>query len=305
MKKIAKLVLGLGCLCLVSACTEPGETTGIGAATGGVIGAGLGAIVGNQTGNPGTGLVIGAAAGAGTGAAIANALEAQQQTIRSQDEAIERQEQTLRSQKSEIDELKKMNGEETSYRTMPKANRSVKSAATSQRYSASDSEQRSAKTVATSSSYDSKYALQSPKAGFSERDLIASQPSEGSIVESAPVTKGSMKWDSQKGADNSWNTASKSDTAKVDTRGSSECASAEREIQKGNQMTESADKLFHMRRALRMCPNNPDYHNKLGELYLSINRNDDADFEFKEALRVDPSNRTAQASLESMKNDFR
>ncbi len=34
---------------LLSACTEPGETTGVAAATGGAIGTGLGAIIGSQT----------------------------------------------------------------------------------------------------------------------------------------------------------------------------------------------------------------------------------------------------------------
>ena len=44
----------LGCSLLLG-CTQPGETTGVAAATGGVIGAGLGAIVGNQTGDAGSG----------------------------------------------------------------------------------------------------------------------------------------------------------------------------------------------------------------------------------------------------------
>ena len=103
------------CVSLV-ACTEPGQMTGIGAATGGVVGAGLGAIVGNQTGNAGSGLAIGAVAGAGAGAAVGNVLEAQDQAIRQQDEAIERQEQVIRAQRGELDQLRRLSQDSVRFR---------------------------------------------------------------------------------------------------------------------------------------------------------------------------------------------
>lgn len=59
-------MLGAGC-----ATASKGE----GAALGGLLGAGLGAIVGNQSGHQGEGALIGAAAGAITGTAIASGNE--------------------------------------------------------------------------------------------------------------------------------------------------------------------------------------------------------------------------------------
>jgi len=56
---IASAVLLAGC-----------NTTGQGAATGGLLGAGAGAIIGSFTGSAGAGAIIGGAAGAGTGAII-------------------------------------------------------------------------------------------------------------------------------------------------------------------------------------------------------------------------------------------
>ena len=251
---------------LQGGCTEPGETTGIGATAGGVIGAGLGAIVGNQTGNPGSGLAIGAAAGAGTGAMIANAIQAQDETLRAQDEAIERQEQVIRAQKSEIEELRRMNGQGDSGSV-----RSRKSAAASS-------------TVSPHAMSNASIAAPSLR----EKD-----------VKPAPAAseRGSINW--KKNAESE---TRKDTTASVKPAAdTSECGQAEGEVTKANASPESADKLFHLRRALRLCPGNASYHNHLGELYLSLNRGDDARYEFNEALRADPANRQAQANLEYLK----
>jgi osmotically inducible lipoprotein OsmB len=65
MKNIGpKLVLAIGMLAL-AAC---GQSTGDRAVSGGLIGAGAGAIGGALVGSPGTGALIGGAVGAGTGA---------------------------------------------------------------------------------------------------------------------------------------------------------------------------------------------------------------------------------------------
>ena len=61
-----------------------------------------------------------------------------------------------------------------------------------------------------------------------------------------------------------------------------------------------ADKLFHYRRALRLCPDNALYHNGLGEIYRSLNRLDDAEYEFREALRLDPGFQTARENLSGL-----
>ncbi len=77
----------------------------------------------------------------------------------------------------------------------------------------------------------------------------------------------------------------------------SDCGSAKSEVKKAEQVSDTADKLFHLRRALRMCPSDADYHNKLGELYTHLGRKDDAAFEYNEALRINPSHAKAKENL--------
>ncbi len=273
MKKVGLIAIIAFCL---SSCTQPGETTGVGAAAGGVIGAGLGAIVGSQAGNAGPGLVIGAAAGAGTGALIANALQAQQETLQAQDEAIERQEQVIRAQKSEIDELRRMNptGEYTRPQKTSRLNSPAKSStATSP---ASPSVRHEAFDTSVSAS---------PKSGFKEKDFNAAS--------------GGSSLSSERASYRPEVTAAK--TSSTGITGTSECIEAQAEMTKANALQESADKLFHLRRALRLCPGNPSYHNALGELYLKLDRKDDARYEFDEALKLEPGNRQAQANIEYLK----
>jgi hypothetical protein len=64
-KNVRRAVLLLGCALIVVGCgTNPGDR----AVSGGMLGAGAGAIIGAMTGNPATGAAIGAASGAFVGA---------------------------------------------------------------------------------------------------------------------------------------------------------------------------------------------------------------------------------------------
>jgi tetratricopeptide (TPR) repeat protein len=100
-------LISAAALTLGGCATEPGEMTGIGAATGGALGAGLGALVGAQTGDTGSGLVLGGLAGSATGSLIANNLEANQESIDARNDMIQRQEQLLDSQKRDIEEYRR------------------------------------------------------------------------------------------------------------------------------------------------------------------------------------------------------
>jgi tetratricopeptide (TPR) repeat protein len=91
---------------------KPGQTTAIGAGTGGAIGAGLGAIVGAQSGDPGSGLAIGLAAGSATGAMVGNAVEAQDVDIKHQSEIIRNQDTALMSQRAELERLRRELGDD-------------------------------------------------------------------------------------------------------------------------------------------------------------------------------------------------
>jgi len=69
----------LGVTVAVVGCSTPMTTREKGAVAGGAIGAGTGAIIGSQTGHPGTGALIGAGIGALSGAIIGDAIQGAEQ----------------------------------------------------------------------------------------------------------------------------------------------------------------------------------------------------------------------------------
>lgn len=289
------LLVGLGALISFGACTEPKETTAIGAATGGVLGAGLGAIVGSQTGDAGTGLVLGAAAGAGTGAAIGNALQAQQEAIRTQDEALERQEKTIRAQNAELEELRTMNKNyDTGQRFQkdgfrkdaPVAQKSIKPVP-SFRENAYTAENR--------------YSPSAVERAIKSRDIV-SDKTISVVPYPGEEVRGALRQTTQPLAETDEASRRMMVTKEAQT---AECRQAEEEASRAESAAEVSDRLFHYRRALRLCPNSPAYHNALGEVYLSLNRSSDADYEFREALRVDPSFGPARENINALSNRTR
>lgn len=82
----------------------------------------------------------------------------------------------------------------------------------------------------------------------------------------------------------------------------SPCGQAAADLKEGMAVAGHGDKLFHYRRAIRLCPTDPKYHNALGEFYLSLKRYDDARHEFKEALSVDPSYSSSQRNLKQLES---
>lgn len=75
----ARIVMVLGLAVAVVGCSTPMTTREKGAVAGGAIGAGTGAIIGSQTGHPGTGAIIGAGIGAVSGAIIGDAIQGAEQ----------------------------------------------------------------------------------------------------------------------------------------------------------------------------------------------------------------------------------
>ena len=78
---------------------------------------------------------------------------------------------------------------------------------------------------------------------------------------------------------------------------SAECSEALKERDRANTAQANSDKLYHLRRALRLCPNNAPLHYTLGSVYASMDRRADAESEYKEALKADPSFSLAQKAL--------
>ena len=99
-------MLLMACL-LASACenTRIGATE-IGALGGAAAGAGLGAIIGNQSGRPGAGVAIGSAVGAIGGALIGNQVERQDNRINERERRIEEQQRQIEENRRLLDELK-------------------------------------------------------------------------------------------------------------------------------------------------------------------------------------------------------
>ena len=203
------------------------------------------------------------------GAAVGNALEAQQESIRTQDEAIERQEKTLQAQSAEIEELRRGYASDTQSARPPGYHRD-----TGDRLSERGT---------------------SPASGASDprSARFAEQPAR------EPV-RGSYGW--QENAPIRSPSSSQVDAARVNQPAAltPQCQNAQDEITRASQSGEVSEKLFHYRRALRLCPDNPSFHNGLGELYLSMNRRNDAEYEFREALRLDPNYAIARDNLNSL-----
>ena len=104
---VVTAILMAAALMLLSACSgTPLSTREKGTLGGGAIGAGTGAIIGAAVGAPGAGAAIGGAIGAGTGFVVGNAL--QNQEIRSShiQSQVSMQQREINSQRMQIQSLK-------------------------------------------------------------------------------------------------------------------------------------------------------------------------------------------------------
>lgn len=81
---------------------------------------------------------------------------------------------------------------------------------------------------------------------------------------------------------------------------SKECKEALAERDLAAEATDNSDKLFHLRRALRLCPQSAPLHHELGRVYASMQRSKDAEEEFKQALSIDPTFSAAKRELGSL-----
>lgn len=273
------------CLVILSlsvvGCTDPKETTGVGAAAGGALGAGLGAIIGSQTGSAGGGLAIGALAGSAGGALVGNSIQAQQESIQTQDEAIERQQRTIAAQRRELDELRRVRGDDMGG---PRPARSP---------GFEDGPR------GVTSEPLARFGSTNPRKGLGERDIAVSSAASSrgnSGVETHPLLPTDSNRDS---LDNSTGSLSMKDSESED------CSKADVEMVSARKASENSDKLFHIRRALRLCPNEANSHFELAKVYSKLGRSQDAAFELKETLRLNPAHEGAKAMSRTTVNSKR
>jgi cytochrome c-type biogenesis protein CcmH/NrfG len=79
---------------------------------------------------------------------------------------------------------------------------------------------------------------------------------------------------------------------------SSICRDATKEFEKASKQSTNSDRLFRYRKALRMCPENANFHVGLAKFYHQVfDRTGDAAYEYHEALKLDPNNQEALAGL--------
>lgn len=328
-------------LCCVG-CTRPRQTTAVGSGVGGAIGAGLGAIVGNQSGNAGSGLAIGAAAGAATGALIGNALQAQEERATSTQEAMKRQERTIQAQKSEIAELRAMQSDTGTslsvtntprYRYRQPSMDPESPEVARQRARLQQRGPRPSSGSSRSSYYDYEAPRPSPaarapisrvseKTGDSRKPL-ARYDVRGELSESLPSSRSSVVRQAPQAASKSSapktpsnpkdHAVKESDLPVVEpvpaklssppSAQSGECKEALSERDLAHDASENSDKLYHLRRALRLCPHNAPLHFELGQVYASMQRRSDAEGEYKEALRIDPNLPAAKKAMSELLKD--
>jgi outer membrane lipoprotein SlyB len=107
MKRRILVVVGSLIMSGAIACSSPMTTREMGAVVGTVGGAAVGGIVGSAVGHPGTGAALGGAVGLGTGALIGDRLQSLEQKQSDLDKQIQQNEQELGRQREELERLKK------------------------------------------------------------------------------------------------------------------------------------------------------------------------------------------------------
>jgi Flp pilus assembly protein TadD len=124
--------------------------------------------------------------------------------------------------------------------------------------------------------------------GIQEKDLASAASTNADAVESeAQAEAVAVKEDT---------------TAKVaePTQPKSGCEEGKEAREAAANSSDDSDKLFHLRKALRLCPNSAETHYDLGKAYLHMDRAADANYEFKQSLSIDPSFKPAQESLKEL-----
>jgi len=262
-------LLIIQCAVLASCSQIAEDTRTVATATGGVIGAGVGAIIGSQTGNAGAGLALGAAAGTGVGLLIGDTLENNQVRARASDELINRRKAIIKTQRQEIESLRSINNSDSPIRfnNAKVIQKPLQKKSTRQSWNEKELTDNSFKKEKPIREVANKYREE-----YADGSVENTSSSEQSVSH-ASLHTGTQKFQS------------------------SECKSAEGEFYKGRGAVDSADKLLALRRAVRLCPSDMRFQLALGQAYKSAGRREDAVYQFKEVLKVEPNNPIAKQGL--------
>lgn len=95
-----------------------------------------------------------------------------------------------------------------------------------------------------------------------------------------------------------------STVAKMSTAETTGCKEAVDESRRGEEAISEADKLFYYRRAARLCPVESGYRVKIGQVYATLGKRDQAKGEFEKALEIDPENVVANEELSLLESNI-
>lgn len=138
-------------------------------------------------------------------------------------------------------------------------------------------------------------AISSEKAPASEPKAIASVPlSKERLPDPEPAANAAPEKEAVSDAKAEPEPAAKHSGPSAN---SAECKEALNEKELALAAAENSDKLFHLRRALRLCPNNATLHYELGNTYAAMERTSNAEEEYKQAVTIDPSMAAAKNAL--------
>lgn len=316
------------------------NTTATGALTGAAVGGGLGLIIGSTSGDAGEGLLVGSLAGGALGAGIGAKLQRDEEAknLGSSQDRVIRQGEQIRQQDSEIKDLKKGSSDELrSFYDAPikqpvlDPDRELTAHAKTRGLAAS---QRSARARLGSGGIEylsppsgsrkplryaaSRERTEIPKSVLKDTKAEAIQPEKFARNETRPssitVEKKSVVAKTVAASPDTVVNAGglpPASVEKIDASAKSpaaesgdlaNCQGALKEAERGLHAGSDADRLFYLRRAARLCPSEPSYHVELGKLYSTIGKSEDAKYELRQAIDLDPSNQVARDELSILEN---
>jgi phage tail tape-measure protein len=106
-KAFTLLMFAIVLISVTSGCSEPLSTREKGAGIGALGGAAAGGLIGAAVGHPGIGAAIGGTLGLGAGALIGDQLQGQQQTQYQQQQQINQNQAEIQRQRQQIDQLRR------------------------------------------------------------------------------------------------------------------------------------------------------------------------------------------------------
>lgn len=146
------------------------------------------------------------------------------------------------------------------------------------------------------------YAAADASAGSSMESVGTPQVAglkEANVVEAASMNQKVQvddKKDSNQGTGEMTAVASLNQNTTAST-----CPEGDAELRRAADATEFSAKLFHTRRAVRLCNNYIPGKLALARLYIELKRFEDAQFELENLLKIDPSNREASELLNKVR----